>query len=751
MSHNPLEQQPTQTSIQQQVFEEILGLVKSYNKNEKELELLVKAYNLAADAHKEQFRASGEPYIVHPLEVAKILAQVHMDIPTLTAAILHDVVEDTKIENDQLAEIFGREVASLVDGVTKLTAISASKQQNQSRQKTKVKVDKQAENLKKIFLAMARDIRVILIKVADRLHNLRTLDALPPHKQKYISQESLEIFAPIAARLGMWEFKWQIEDLAFKYLFPEDYLELVESVAKKRQEREKTLEPVKQTIQKTLAGVGVKDAKIEGRPKHLYSIFQKMQKKKCTLDEIYDLTAVRIIVKTVRECYQVLGIIHNLWMPFQERFKDYIALPKSNNYRSLHTTVYGPGNEPLEVQIRTNEMHQVNEFGIAAHWAYKETGKTDINVTKDIYPWIRKILDFQDDSRDAREYIENLKLDLLDSEVFVFTPRGDVIDLPAGSTPIDFAYSIHTEVGHRCIGAKVNSKIVPIEYRLKNADIIEILTSKHGTPSLDWLKFCQSNNAKNKIRQWFKKEKREENIERGKEMIERELKRIKLDVSLNNQEAYGQVAKKYNFVSIDDLLASVGYGETSPVTVVHRLMDIVAPERSAAKVEPLHEPPKKRVRKRKSKSPVQIEGIQNLMIKFAKCCLPVRGDEIVGYVTLGKGVSIHRKNCPSFAALSKNKERIVNVFWSEESMETLYGVQLAIEAWDRPGLVADVLEQVNERKIIAKSCLAWTKPQGALVKLAIDVKSKDQMEELIKGLNRIKGVSKVYRIAKKTV
>ncbi|MCE1248002.1 MAG: bifunctional (p)ppGpp synthetase/guanosine-3',5'-bis(diphosphate) 3'-pyrophosphohydrolase [Firmicutes bacterium] len=733
-----------------ELFSMLIDMVRLYNKNESDIELLKKAYAIALEAHGDQKRASGEPYIIHPIHVALILSEIKMDTPSLIAAIMHDVVEDTDFTGEDLQKEFGKEVANLVDGVTKLSAISASRRKQEGENTAiKSRLDKQAENLKKIFLAMAKDIRVILIKVADRMHNLRTLSFLPEHKQKYISQETLEIFAPIAGRLGMWEFKWQLEDLAFYYLEKEKYLEISQGVSLRRKEREEVIEQVKNTIRKSLLEVGLTDVYIEGRSKHLHSVYQKMKKKDCTLDEVFDLTAVRIVVNTIRECYQVLGIVHNLWMPLKDRFKDYIALPKSNNYRSLHTSVYGPGNEPLEVQIRTWEMHQVNEFGIAAHWAYKEGGKIDINMTNEVYPWIRKILDFEDESKDAREYVENLKLELLDTEVFVFTPKGEVIDLPAGSTPLDFAYTIHTEVGHRCIGAKVNSKIVPIEYQLKNADIVEILTSKHGTPSRDWLKICKSNNAKNKIRQWFKKERREENLVRGREIVERELKRNRLDISLNNADVFGKIARKYNFNTVDDLFASVGYGETSAITIAHRATEMLAPEKPLIP-EPAPEPPKKVKRKRKSKSPVQAEGIETLMVKFAKCCAPVRGDDIIGYITIGKGMSVHRKGCTSFASIAKNKDRIINVFWNEDEQETLFTVQLELEGLDRTGLLSEIMNKVNERKIHANSAFAWSKGAMAVIKISIDVKSKSELEELTVALHGLKGVVRVTRTTRKT-
>ena len=744
-----IENRTANTEMVEALFSELFEKVKSYNDNPEDLSILEKAFTVAKKAHGYQTRASGEPYITHPLKVALILAGIKMDVPTVTAAILHDVIEDTEVGEDSVTVMFGKEITGLVDGVTKLTAISTSTEQGEKKQKSRSRIDKQAENLRKIFLAMAKDIRVILIKVADRLHNISTLDALPEHKQKYIARETIEIFAPIAGRLGLWNFKWQLEDMAFKYLYPSQFEELEAQIAKRRKESETLIEEVQRVIRENVDSVGLKNVHIEGRPKHLYSIYQKMTRKHYSLEDIYDFTAVRIIVNTIRECYQVLGIIHNLWMPFMDRFKDYIAMPKANNYRSLHTTVYGPGNEPLEVQIRTWEMHRVNEFGIAAHWAYKEGGSKDINMTNEVYPWIRRILDFQDDSIDARDYIENLKLDLLDNDVFVFTPNGDVIDLPAGSTPIDFAYTIHTEVGHRCIGAKVNSKIVPIEYKLNNADIIEILTSKHGNPSLDWLKICKTNMAKNKIRQWFKRERRDSNIERGRTILDRELKRHKIEISLGNVEVFSKIAKKYNIHTVDDLFASIGYGETSPMTVMHRVKELVSPKKPEIQERTPEEIKRRRKKARKAKSPVIVEGLDNMMVRFARCCTPVRGDDILGYITMGKGVSVHRKDCSSFGRMKKVSERLVKVHWSDEGEETLFTIQLEVEAIDRPGLLADVMNRINESKVHTNSCLAWAKGALAIVRVSVDVKTTKDIQDLIKDLQRLKSVSRVFRATKK--
>jgi GTP pyrophosphokinase len=675
--------------------------------------------------------------MVHPFEVARLLAELKMDSATITAALLHDTVEDTIASYEEIEKEFGQEIAHLVDGVTKLTAISTSKEHSQAGPRIKSKAETQAENLRKIFLAMAKDIRVILIKLADRLHNLRTLSSLAPEKRKYIARETLEIFAPITSRLGMWKIKWEIEDLAFRHLEPEMYSEMVQKVSKKRAERERVIGEANSVIERKLAEHGIK-AHIEGRAKHLYSIYQKMTKKGRDFGEIYDLVAVRIIANTVEECYTILGTVHSLWIPMKDRIKDYIAVPKSNAYRSLHTTVYGPGDEPLEIQIRTWEMHQIDEYGIAAHWAYKEDKNR--KLAKEIYPWISRIVEWQLDSRDAKEYIENLKLDLLQSEVFVFTPRGDVIDLPSGSTPIDFAYRIHTEVGHRCVGAKVNAKIVPLDYILQNADIVDITTSKHATPSLDWLKICRSTHAKNKIRQWFKRERRDENIIRGKEILEKEFKRHRMENVLNDDDLMARITEKLNFISLDDLLASLGYGETTLPQILTRIRE----EMPKAVEEVLI--PKRMVTKKEKKSQgIRVKGIDNVLVRFSKCCSPVPGDEIIGYITLGKGISIHRRNCPNMPSLSIQTERVVDVSWDIKGKDVKYSVEIEIEAWDRPGLLSDVMNVVNETRIPAIECNAKAKKSKAQIRLCMEITDKFQLDDMIKRLSHIKSIISVGR------
>lgn len=726
--------------------EELFGLLMSELRpymNPMHLEIVVRAYHLAEKLHREQKRASGEPYILHPIEVARLLAGYRMDAPTIAAALLHDTVEDTPLQLAELAEQFGDEVTLLVDGVTKLTAISS--RQGREAPTPRSKQVQKAENLRKIFLAMARDLRVILIKLADRLHNLRTLGSLRPEKQRSIAQETLEIFAPIASRLGVWAMKSELEDLCFRYLFPAEFEELKRDVDEVRHEREAAIKETIEAISEKLDKLGV-EGTVEWRPKHLYSIYTKMQRTGHELSEIYDLVALRIIVNSVEECYGVLGVVHSLWIPVKDRIKDYIAVPKSNNYRSLHTTIYGPGNHPVEIQIRTAEMHRVNDFGIAAHWAYKEggAGGKDMVLFREIYPWIRAILDWQANSRDAKEYIDNLKLDLLSNEVFVFTPRGDVIDLPAGSTPIDFAYRIHTEVGHTCVGARANGRMVSLDYRLQNADILEVMTSKTGTPSLDWLRICKSNQARNKIRAWFKKERRDDNVIRGRDMLRRELARNRLDHVLGDNALMLRIAERLNFVATDDLLASLGYGETTLPQILGRLRDELPKEVSH---EILPSSPRRPSRRKRQGQAIRVKGIDNILVKFSRCCAPVPGDAVVGYITLGKGVSVHRRDCPNYKSLTeKSSERMIDVDWDTPSEEPIYQVDVEVDAWDRSGLLSDLMGVINEQKVLARSCKAWAKKDRAVIKLSLDIQHKKQLEELLRKMRKVKDVLTVERV-----
>ena len=708
-----------------------------------DLELVARAYLLAEERHRPQQRSSGEPYITHPVAVAHILADYRLDAPTLAAALLHDVVEDTPTTLEEVSTTFSPEISMLVDGVTKLTSISS--RQGRDAPTPRSKQQAQAENLRKIFLAMARDLRVILIKLADRLHNLRTLGALRPQKQESIATETLEIFAPIASRLGVFQMKIELEDLSFRYRYPKEYEELTQGLTRLRPVLERAIEEARNGIEKRLEALKIK-ARLEWREKHLYSTFKKIQRTLRPLEDVYDLLALRIIVDKVEDCYSILGLVHSIWVPMKDRIKDYIAVPKSNNYRSLHTTVYGPGDHPLEIQIRTWEMHQVNEMGIAAHWAYKE-GKAppskDTAMFKEIYPWIRAILDWDAETRDAKEYVDNLKVDLLSNEVFVFTPGGDVIDLPTGSVPIDFAYRVHTQVGHRCIGAKVNGKMVPFDYKLQNADVVEVITSKNGTPSLDWLRICGSNQARNKIRNWFKKERREENVLRGRDILRRELTKQRMDGVLNDEDLMGRIAKQLNFEKGDDLLASLGFGETSLAQFLGRLREEL-PQESSQTLLP--SPRRPAGSKKKAGQPIRVKGIENILIRFSKCCAPVPGDEVIGYITLGKGVSVHVADCPNLATMiAKAPERVIEVEWESTSESGSYPVELEIDAWDRDGLLSEVMGILNETRIPTRSCKAWAKKDRAFVKIAVDILHKRQLEDLIRRLQKVREVISVSR------
>ena len=707
---------------------------RAYNPNTDE-DLLNRAYVYAMMAHGEQKRASGDPYFSHPLEVAAILTELKLDDATIVAALLHDTIEDTEATRAEIDQVFGRDIGALVEGLTKLKRLELVSREA-----------KQAENLRKIFLAMARDLRVILIKLADRLHNLRTLGALRPQKQEAIATETLEIFAPIASRLGVFQMKIELEDLSFRYRYPKEYAELVEGLHELRPVLERAMEEARQQLQQRLGALQIQ-AKLEWREKHLYSTFRKIQRTQRPLEDIYDLLALRIIVERVEDCYSTLGLVHSIWVPMKDRIKDYIAVPKSNNYRSLHTTVYGPGDHPLEIQIRTWEMHQVNEVGIAAHWAYKESSKAapskDTAMFKEIYPWIRAILDWHADSRDAKEYVDNLKVDLLSNEVFVFTPGGDVIDLPTGSVPIDFAYRVHTQVGHRCIGAKVNGKMVPFDYKLQNADVVEIVTSKNGTPSLDWLRICGSNQARNKIRAWFRKERREENVQRGRDILRRELAKQRMDGVLNDEPVMDTVARALNFEKGEDLLASIGFGETSLAQFLGRLREELPKETVQTR------PPQARKggSKRKSSQPIRVKGIENILIRFSKCCAPVPGDQVVGYITLGKGVSVHVRECPNLAnLLQTSPERLIEVEWDAPADAGNYHVDLEIDAWDRNGLLSEVMSVLNDARIPTRSCKAWAKKDRAFIKMGVDILHKRQLDDLIKKLSRIRDVISVSRM-----
>ena len=694
---------------------------------------LTRAYELADAAHQGQRRASGESYIEHPLAVAGVLADLEMDRETIAAALLHDVVEDTSVTSEQVAEQFGEEIAQLVDGVTKLTRIPYQS-----------KEDAQVENLRKMFMAMAKDIRVIIIKLADRLHNMRTLGSLPSAKQQAIARETLDIYAPIAHRLGIWKIKWEIEDECLRYLDPGPYHEIVERVAKTRREREADVEQAIARLRDEFEELKI-NAEIQGRPKHFYSIYSKISKGR-DFSTIYDLTAIRIIVDSVKDCYAALGAVHAMWTPLPGRFKDYIAMPKPNMYQSLHTTVVGPSGDPLEIQIRTWEMHRTGEYGIAAHWRYKEGGKTDQFENK--LSWLRALLEWQKDMRDSRVFMENLKLDLFDSQVFVFSPRGDVYSIVASGTPLDFAYQVHTDVGNHCVGAKVNGRIVPLDYQMQNGDICEILVNKSsGRPSLDWISIVKTSSAKHKIKQWFRKERREENVLAGQEALEQELARAGLRPDAARGELIERIAARLNYATPTDLFAAIGFGDASAPSVANRVRDEVKHDNVVDFTKIGRKPPlRKSVRR---SSGVRIAGVDDVLVRVSKCCSPVPGDPIMGYVTIGRGVSVHRADCPNVGFMNATPERIMQAQWLSDAGLT-HLVDIEVEADDRSQLLGDIMGVFAELKTQVSSVNARVrKDTVAVASLTVQIRDLDHLHKLLTKLEKLKTVRRVYRVTKR--
>ena len=700
---------------------------------------VLKAFELADKAHEGQFRASGEPYIMHPLAVADILAHLQIDHITLMAALMHDVVEDTSYSKEDLEEMFGSEVAFLVDGVTKL---------NQFQYETKE--DRQMENYRKMILAMAKDVRVVVIKLADRLHNMRTLKHMRSDKQKRIAKETLEIFAPLAHRLGIFNVKWELEDLSFRYLEPEKYYDLVDQMKQKRQAREDIVNDTMSQLTKALGEAHIK-ADIKGRPKHFYSIYKKMKKDNRDLSQIYDLLAVRVIVDTIPDCYAVLGIAHSLWKPLPYRFKDYISMPKSNMYQSLHTTVIGTMGQPVEIQIRTWEMHRVSEYGVAAHWRYKEGNKNGDKDFDQKVAWLRQVLEWQDTSNPT-ELVNALKLDVFSGEVFVFTPKGDVVKLPIGSVPLDFAYRVHTDVGHRCVGAKVNGKIVPLDYTLQNGDIVDIITSKTGRPSLDWLNIVGSSESKSKIRNWFKRENKAENIEKGLEALEKEAKRLNYSwKELIGDNRLQQVTKQLKAGTEEEMFAACGYGGIPVSTVLLRLIELYKKSKEAEEskhsIEQIIEKLKAQGPKTtKNGTGVLVKGEAGVMVRMAKCCSPVPGDDIIGYITRGRGVSIHRSDCTSLGHTPEDLERMIEVSWDGSSGESFH-VGIDIQAYDRNGLLMEVMAVLSELKITITNINAKVQEDTKTVSInvVVDIRDISQLDFVMTKLRRIREVYTVQR------
>ena len=718
----------------------ILEAVKRYQPNA-DTDLIRRAYELADAAHKGQKRVSGEDYIIHPLAVAKILTDLQIDDITISAAILHDVVEDTTHTLDEMRELFGDEVAMLIDGVTKLGRIQY-----------KSKEEQQLESYRKMFLAMAKDIRVIMIKLADRLHNMRTLKYMREDKQKRIARETIEIYAPLANRLGISNVKWELEDLCLRYLDPKAYYDLVESVKQKRQERQAFIDEAHEQIVEKLEEAHI-TAEIQGRAKHFYSIYKKMKRDQKDISEIYDLSALRVLVDSVKDCYGVLGIIHAMWKPLPGRFKDYIAMPKSNGYQSLHTTVICRG-YPLEIQIRTFAMHKVSEYGVAAHWKYKEAGKS-VGATREYdqkMSWLRQMVSLQHELDDPREYFEALKVDVFSDEVFVFTPKGDVVDLPKGSIPIDFAYRIHTEVGHHCVGAKVNSKIVPLEYKLKNGDIVSIITNKSNNgPSRDWLNIVASSETRTKIRSWFKKQRKEENIARGMDMMEKEAKHLGyIPKEILKPERLELLAKKLNIPQVNDLLASIGYGGITLNGILGKLIEMhkqdlqkATPPDISQMLSELKQPLKNR--KKKASHGILVEGEGGFLVRLARCCNPIPGDPITGYITRGRGVSVHRSDCPNLLN-DMDFSRVIEVNW-DVGLDKVYTVQIEIVCNDKTGMLAELFALPAEMKVNISSLTAKTNKTNrtSIVNMGLDVRNSQQVAQIMTKIRRMKDVYSVSR------
>ena len=707
-----------------------------------DLDIVNKAFNLAYEAHKEQKRESGEPYIIHPIDVAVILAELGMDTSTIVAGLLHDVIEDTDYTYDDIKNIFSEEVANLVSGVTKIT-----------KMEYKSKEEQQADNFRKMLLAMASDIRVIIIKLADRLHNMRTLKYMPKEKQKRISKETLDIYAPLAHRLGISKVKWELEDLCFRYLHEEEYYDLVHQISEKRVERETYIAQIIKDLYSKLEEAEI-DSDIDGRPKHFYSIYRKMVTKNKSIEQIFDLTAIRILVNSVKDCYEVLGIVHTIYKPIPGRFKDYIAMPKPNMYQSLHTTVIGPQGKTFEIQIRTFEMHKTAEYGIAAHWKYKEgdTSDTKGKSFENKLVWLRDMLEWQKETSDAEEFMEGFKINLFTDEIFLFTPKGVVIDLPNGATPIDFAYRIHTDIGNKCIGAKVNGKIVPLDYKLKTGQIVEILTSNSSKgPNMDWLSIAKSNQAKSKIKAWFKKAKKEENINKGKEVFEKELKKQSVHyVDIAKGESYDKFIKRYNINCMDDLYALVGLGAIVASSFIAKLKEenLSKEEKDQILNKAIEENISKNEKKKKYTSyGVTVKGENNLMVRFAKCCNPVPGDDILGYITKGRGVSIHRKDCGNLNSLIKeDPQKVVDVSWGT-SKGVAYMAEIQVKTEDKSGILSDVMNILMDSKLPLNALNAKSaKGNLAYINIKIKIDTVEQLKELMKKIKRVPGVLDVYRM-----
>ena len=725
--------------------QEVFALCLTYMTSD-HVAFVKRAYDVAEEAHQGQMRKSKEEYITHPIQVAAILAEIKMDPVTVATGFLHDVIEDTRYSYDDIAEMFNPKVADLVDGVSKL-----------GKFKFKSKEEHQAENHRKMLLAMAKDVRVVLVKLADRLHNMRTLKYHRPEKQREIARETLEIYAPLADRLGISRIKWELEDTALRYINPQQYYRIVHLMKSRREDRERYIENAQELIQESVDDLDI-EANITGRPKHIYSIYRKMKNQKKQFGEIYDLLAIRVIVPSIKDCYAVLGAIHTRWKPMPGRFKDYIAMPKANMYQSLHTTVLGPDATPLEVQIRTQQMHEVAEYGVAAHWAYKE-GKTQ-KVKEDSdnkqLSWFRDIIELQTESNNASDFMDSIKEDIFQDKVYVFSPKGDVMELPKNSSTLDFAYHVHTEVGNKSTGAKVNGKIVPLNYKLKNGDIVEMLTSSNSFgPSRDWLNYVNTSKARNRIKRFFKTQQREENIELGRDLLEKAISKHDFDpADFMTKDNLSKLAERYNYTNEEDLLAAIGYNELKEATVALRLTQEARKEREeeeqklavdSNEVEMSKEPEKMKIR---HEDGVVIEGADNLLIRLSKCCNPVPGDDIVGYITRGRGVSIHRKDCPNIQQGETETSRLIEVEWEDAKVEDkIYNAQLQITGYNRNGLINDILNVANANSIQLRNVVGRVNAEDiATVKLVIGIQNLADLKVIVSKVKKVPDVYAVKRV-----
>ncbi len=705
---------------------EIIDLIHSYS-SKADTALVEKAYVYSAKVHAGQVRLSGEPYLSHPLAVAYILAQLKLDTASIAAGLLHDTVEDTLTTIETIEDLFGPDVARIVDGVTKLSKIHV-----QSR------VQKQADNIRKMILAMSKDIRVLLVKLADRLHNMRTLGFQKEHKRADIARETLDIYAPLAGRLGIDWIKRELEDLAFEHLYPDEYRSLKAAVEERLGERKAYVEEVKEIIARKLAEYGL-SGRVLGRPKHLFSIFRKMRLRNVGLDEIYDLIAFRIILHTPQECYEALGLIHSLWRPVPGRFKDYISLPKANMYQSLHTTVIGPYGERMEVQIRTEDMDRVAREGIAAHWLYKE-GEIVTKERQQSFDWLNQLIEWQKELEDPRQFLESVKMDLFPNEVYVFTPRGDVKEFPRGATPIDFAYGVHTEVGHHCSGAKVNGRLVPLNYELQNGDVVEIITSPHHVPSRDWLKLAKTSKAIARIRQWIHAEEREKGLALGRDLCSREFRKHRIDFAEFLKEKGADAARMFSFKTVEDLLVAVGYGKVSPIQIVRKFVK----EGPAEEVQPLPEAKVVAEAERQGGRGILIQGMDDIMIHLARCCTPIPGEYVIGYITRGKGVTVHSEQCPNVKNL--DSDRLVDVSWAPVQPRG-YPVKIRVWAEDRKGMLAAVSNAISAGESNIMTARVTTKPDGsAIFHFVIEVNDSSHLNRLFSNIRRVEGVRQVERV-----